>query len=140
MPGKSFVHGFSAVALSFALAAAAGAQTSAPSLPAPVQEGGVSYISGGFGQDQSGAFKAAIPSHSVTLVFSEAGGAYLADIPVQLESADGAHKVEMMAVGPYVLLDLPDGKYTAHAIHADRKISKNFTVAGNKGQRIGFTW
>ncbi len=108
-------------------------------LPAPQQQNGVSYITGGFGEEQSAAFKAAIPDYSVAMVFSEASGAYLADIAVQIKAAGGA-AVDIPSAGPYLLLNLPDGKYTAVASNGGKSLTRHFTVAGKKGQRIGFAW
>lgn len=113
----------------------------ADALPAPQQSGGVSYITGGFGDNQANAFKEAGAKHSVMMVFSETGGAYLADIPVQIKAKDEGASVDIKAAGPYLLIDLPDGAYTAQASHQGKTQSKNFTVSGQKkGQRISFTW
>lgn len=110
-------------------------------LPAPQQSGGVSYITGGFGDNQANAFKEAGAKHSVMMVFSETGGAYLADIPVQIKAKGDGANVDIKAAGPYLLIDLPDGAYTAQASHQGKTQSKDFTVSGQKkGQRISFTW
>lgn len=113
----------------------------AGALPAPQQSGGVSYITGGFGDNQANAFKEAGAKHSVMMVFSETGGAYLADIPVQIKAKGEGANVDIKAAGPYLLIDLPDGAYTAQASHQGKTQSKDFTVSGQKkGQRISFTW
>lgn len=113
----------------------------AGALPAPQQSGGVSYITGGFGDNQANAFKEAGAKHSVMMVFSETGGAYLADIPVQIKAKGEGANVDIKAAGPYLLIDLPDGSYTVQASHQGKSQSKDFTVSGQKkGQRISFTW
>ena len=111
-------------------------------MPAPQQAGGVTYITGGFGENQAGAFKEAGANYSIMMVFSETGGAYLADIPVQIKAkgkGEGTN-VDIAAAGPYLLMNLPDGNYTAQATHQGKSQSKDFKVSGQKGQRIAFTW
>lgn len=112
----------------------------AGALPAPQQSGGVTYITGGFGDNQANAFKEAGAKHSVMMVFSETGGAYLADIPVQIKAKGEGANVDIKAAGPYLLMDLPDGSYTAQATHQGKSQTKDFSVSGQKGQRISFTW
>ena len=119
----------------------AAGMTNVDSRPQPQEQNGVKYVSGGFGDAESSAFKQAIGDYSVALVFSEqAGGAYLADIPVKITSDGKGPDLEITSRGPYLLLDLPDGNYQAVATHNGRSMTRDFTVAGNKGQRIGFAW
>jgi len=112
----------------------------ANALPVPQQSGGVTYITGGFGDSQAHAFKEAGAKHSVMMVFSETGGAYLADIPVRIKAKGEGAAVDIKAAGPYLLVDLPDGSYTVEASHQGKSQTKDFTVSGKKGQRISFTW
>jgi hypothetical protein len=109
-------------------------------LPAPQQSGGVTYITGGFGDNQANAFKEAGAKHSIMMVFSETGGAYLADIPVQIKAKGDGANVDIKAAGPYLLVDLPDGDYTAQVTHQGKSQTKDFSISGQKGQRIAFTW
>ena len=115
------------------------AEGSKGGLPEPQQQNGVTYITGGFGDNESEAFKAAMADYSVGMVFSESGGAYLADIPVQIKGAGGTN-VDIKAAGPYLLMNLPEGKYTAIASHQGKSMNREFSVSGQKGQRISFTW
>jgi len=109
-------------------------------LPAPQQSGGATYITGGFGEDQAKAFREAGAKYSVVMVFSEAKGAYLADIPVQIKAKGGGANVDIPAAGPYLLVDLPNGNYTAQATYQGKIHTRNFRVSGQKGQRLSFTW
>lgn len=151
------LHYFPRVAGAFALSLAAGlvgAQTmpagadrpppapwspSEGGLPAAQQVDGVSYVTGGFGLDESTALKNAIADYSVGMVFSEASGAYVGDVQVRIEGAGNAPSANITASGPYLLLDLPNGSYSATATYQGKALTKRFTVSG-KGQRIGFAW
>ena len=95
------------------------AQTSmsASDLPVEQTQGEVRYRTGGIGLDESTAFKSAIGKHSAALVFTSHSGSaneYLADVPVTITDARG-REVLKVAAGPYLLLDLPAGSYTATA-------------------------
>ncbi len=129
-----------ATAISFGLCTHVVAQVEG--LPAEQQQGNVRYRSGGIGIDESTAFKTAIAQHSATLVFTSRGGGtntYLADVPVTVLDSRG-RTVLQAAVGPYLLLDLPDGKYTARAQHEGETLTRTFEVAGKKGVRVAFDW
>lgn len=108
-------------------------------LPAPQQVDGVTYVTGGFGVDESTAMKNAIADYSVGMVFSEASGAYVGNVQVRIDGAGNAPSVDLTANGPYLLLDLPNGSYTATATYTGKPLTRRFTVSG-KGQRIGFAW
>lgn len=134
----------SAMPGSAAPAASGDARFSSPPVdsarPTVQQTNGVSYITGGFGLDESEALKAAIPEYSVAMVFSEASGAYVADVPVNIKGTGGGASLDVTARGPYLLMNLPNGQYTATATYQGRELTRRFSVQGNKGQRVGFAW
>src|SRR5690606_10493406 len=104
------------------------------SLPAVQQVDGISYVTGGFGVDESTALKNAIADYSVGMVFSEQRGAYAGDVQVELEGTGAAPSASITSKGPYLLMNLPDGSYKATATWNGKPITKSFTVAGNRGQ------
>ena len=44
------------------------------------------------------------------------------------------------AVGPYLLVDLPAGSYTATARYQEQSITRKFSVGARKGTRVAFDW
>lgn len=128
----------------YVAAASTGAGSSqaavASALPPAQTVNGVTYISGGFGLEESTAMMAAIPQFSVAMIFAEANGAYLAYIPLRITGPQGFN-LELTSTGPILLMDLPDGQYTVTASYQGRDKTARFTVRGNnKGQRLVFAW
>lgn len=90
------------------------AQPAGP-LPPMRGEGAARYVCGGIGLDESTAFRSAMKDHPLALLFARADGAYVAEVRVRIEGADGRPVLAMRAGGPVCLIDLPAGRYVVHA-------------------------
>ena len=125
---------------------AAGVQTAlaAPTSLPPVQRSNdVTYLSGGIGIDQSTAIKDAMHGYPLVLEFAEktnAGNEYLADIPVQISGAHGKVLLDTDSHGPFMLVSLPDGRYTVTANYKGQqeRATVNIAPAGHAHQM--FVW
>lgn len=150
MKPHAILTGAGGLALALTMAAAGAQMPASPStamsgqtmsaLPQTRQVDGISYVTGGFGLDESTALKNAISDYSVGMVFSEKSGAYAGDVQVELKGSGSAPSASLTSSGPYLLMNLPDGRYSATATWNGKPITKSFTVSGNRGQRIGFAW
>jgi hypothetical protein len=83
-------------------------------LPAVQESGNVRFVSGGIGLDQSAAFKAAMGRYPLSLQIAhrENGrNAYTADAQVRILDRMGGVALETRAEGPFLLVDLPNGRY-----------------------------
>lgn len=104
------------------MALAAGTQAAlaadAPALSAmpPVRHhGDIAYVTGGIGESESTAMKQAMHRYPLSLEFfgkADGGNEYLADIPVAISDNQGKEILKARAQGPFMLVSLPDGKYT----------------------------
>ncbi|AMM24558.1 carboxypeptidase regulatory-like domain-containing protein [Variovorax sp. PAMC 28711] len=103
-----------AAALCMAGALQAQAQTP-PAMPAMKGEGAFRWICGGIGSDESTAFRAAMKSHPLSLLFARQDGAYVADVDVAIQREGGAPGFTLRATGPVCLVDVPAGRYTVQA-------------------------
>lgn len=110
---SSLRRGLAACAL-LSVAAAVLAQP-AGALPPMRGEGAARYVCGGIGLDESTAFRAAMKDHPLALLFARADGAYVAEVRVRIEGADGRPVLALRAGGPVCLIDLPAGRYVVHA-------------------------
>ncbi|RQH05524.1 carboxypeptidase regulatory-like domain-containing protein [Paraburkholderia dinghuensis] len=104
-----------------AWAATATTTDGAAVLPPLQHAGDIAYLSGGVGSDQSTAFKDAMPRYPLTLEFARHtasnGNAYLADVPVTITDMHGTTLLSTEAQGPFMLLSMPQGRYTVTARH-----------------------
>ncbi|KVD79398.1 carboxypeptidase regulator [Burkholderia sp. ABCPW 14] len=126
-----------AAALAFGLAGAASAQ---PGLPDAQQQGDVSFVSGGVGQDESTAFQRSESSWPLALRFTGAGGEYLADVHVSVLDAHGGEVLKTDARGPYMLVRLQPGRYTVHASYNGNEQTHAVTVPAKGGVKAAFSW
>lgn len=150
MPSRSISHALSffprAAALALALAGAACLAPAQAALPALQHQGGVEYVSGGIGIDESTAFKEAMSRFPLSMTFDQRApgqgpGDYVADVKVSItDGAGGKSVLDTTAQGPYLLVRLPDGKYRVKATYQGRTQTREVTIAGKKPVRLGFSW
>ncbi|ALX34803.1 hypothetical protein PATSB16_30490 [Pandoraea thiooxydans] len=128
------------LAVSLALAGAAAAQAPLPGELSPQRAGSVAYLSGGVGEDEVQAMRAAAPQYSLRMTFAQAGGAYLADVHVRIERADGAVVLSTITTGPFLYVELPPGTYRVRARYEGAAQERNVTIARQGSASPVFVW
>ena len=125
-------------ALVLGLAGAALAQNGLP----PVRTfGGVSYVTGGIGLDESTAIKAAETDFSLSLTFAATKrGEYLSDVKVSIKDKAGKTVLEAVSDGPMLLARLPAGVYRISAEHGGNALAKTVRVEPKGVTRAAFVW
>ena len=116
----------------------AGVVLAAGDLPPQQTFGGVSYITGGIGLDESTAIKAAEKDFTLSLVFAQTKrGEYLSDIKLSVK--DGCKTVlEAVSDGNMLLARLPVGVYKVSGLRWD---NTGETVRSSQGvTRAAFVW
>ncbi|MFL9959000.1 carboxypeptidase regulatory-like domain-containing protein [Paraburkholderia nemoris] len=110
----------------------------------PVQHaGGISYLSGGVGSDESTAIKGEMGNYPLVLEFAgktNAGNDYLADIPVQISDAHGTVVLDTSSRGPFILISLPNGRYTVTAIYNGKQVRRAVSVVTGAHAHEVFIW
>ncbi|KVN37352.1 carboxypeptidase regulator [Burkholderia stagnalis] len=130
-----------AAALAAGLAAgASGAYAQSDGLPAPRQQGDVSFVSGGVGQDESTAFQRNEAAWPLALRFTGAGGEFLADVHVRITDEKGAEVLKTDARGPYMLVKLPPGRYKVLASYQGKDQTRSVTITAKGSVKQAFTW
>lgn len=71
----------------------------------------VSWVSGGVGDDARDEMRKAAVDYNVLMVFSEARGHYLADVPFRITRRSGDTIYAGTSEGPLLYLKLPPGTY-----------------------------
>lgn len=109
-----------------------------PSPPPPVQQdGAVSVLNGGVGEDEVRWFKAQSPRYPLQVVISGRGGEYgVADMLRVLRGDEVVASVP--DAGPWVMLDLPPGRYTVEATFDGRSERRSVQVHGKGVQRLNW--
>jgi len=113
------------------------------SLPPPDHAGGVTYLSGGVGSDQSAAMKQEMRNYPLVLEFAghtSGGNDYLADIPVQIVDAHGNAVLSTVTRGPFLLASLPDGHYSVTATYNGLSKRRSVNVHASSHVHEVFLW
>jgi len=112
-------------------------------LPDVKTQGSVSFLTGGIGHDEALAMKHAESQYPLSMEFVEKAkphDEYLAAVAVTVKDHKGKTALDTISDGPYLLADLPAGKYTVHAIYDGKTLTKDATVVKGKPQQLVFDW
>ncbi|WP_296225681.1 hypothetical protein [Ralstonia sp. UBA689] len=94
----------------------------------PKIQGGVTYVSGGVGQDEVEAMHRIARDYSVRLTFVGKGGEYLSDIDTHIRTARGAAVLAVVSEGPLLYVRLPSGSYRVSASYNGEEKQTTITV------------
>jgi hypothetical protein len=98
------------------------------------------FSCGGVGQEDQARMKAEAARHDLLVTFSAAGGAYLADIDVEI-SHGGKVVLQGRCGGPLMLVDLaPKGSYEIRATSGGKTQRKSINVVAGKPANVSFVW
>jgi hypothetical protein len=102
--------------------------------------GGVSYVSGGVGEDSIGRLSSIAGDFNLKLVFALKAGDYLSDVKVTITNTAGKTLVDAMSEGPWFLTKLPAGNYQVVATFAGSAEKRSVAVGGSKLKTVDFRW
>lgn len=151
MNARSVQYKTAALSLAATLTLVLGAQgafaatmnNAANGLPPVQHAGGIAYVSGGIGSDQSAAFKAATAHYPLSLEFarqSADGNEYLADVPVTIADTHGQTLLSTRTLGPFMLVALPRGHYVVSASHDGKTVKHTVDVGKTAHEHEAFVW
>jgi hypothetical protein len=110
-------------------------------MPQVQQQGDVSFVSGGVGEDESKALQSARREWPLSRVFTGPGSDYLADVNVDIVDAHHAQVLNATSRGPYMLVQLPPGRYIVQASYKNNDQSKRVTIPANgSAKTTAFYW
>ncbi|ASW03506.1 hypothetical protein [Paraburkholderia aromaticivorans] len=112
----------------------------AQSLPQPASQNGVSYITGGVGQDEVQAFRAAAPRYNLRMTFASKAGSYLSDVDVTITSGAGRRVLTVRTEGPFLFVRLPAGRYQIGAQRRHITETRRVQVPARGGAELRFYW
>lgn len=101
---------------------------------------GISYVSGGVGDDSIAKLEALARDFNVKLVFALQSGNYVSDVKVVIADAKGKTLVDATSAGPWFLVKLPAGSYQVVATFAGKDVKRSVTAGKAKLQTVDFRW
>lgn len=136
---KNLAHWILALGLAAPLLAGA-ADSGAPVLQ-PVTQGGMTYVSGGFGLGERQALNDVAGDYNLKLVFAEKGtGAYLSDVKLSIVDMKGQKVLEAVSDGPWFFVKLAPGRYTITAGPEGENRVQQVRVGGDRLTTRYFYW
>ncbi len=107
----------------------------------PRTEGGVTFVSGGIGQEGLDAVNAVKSGYNLRLLFAIQGtGTYLADVKVKLLDQKGNTLLDTDSEGPYFLAKVSPGRYKVIVENKGRAITKSAEVSAKGAVSLSFYW
>jgi hypothetical protein len=117
-------------ALSLGTAAAQGAITEGRTAD------GHRYVTGGIGTEEVDALRQQAPSFSLQLITAARTGAYLANTQVRILGQGNNVVLDTAIDAPWLLVDLPAGRYTVQATYDGKTIERRLSIGGGKPQQV----
>lgn len=112
-----------------------------PALPAlqTQQQGNVTFISGGAGDEDRDALKQVENQYNLRLLFAARNGDYLAGVAVTLSDMRGNAVLDTIADGPLFYARVPPGRYRLTVSNQGQSQSRDISI-GNGAVRQDFYW
>lgn len=105
-------------------------------------EGDIAYVTGGVGRCEAQEMRRIAKDYQLELVFvrkTSWSESFLAGIPLQITNSKREVVLDTQTDGPYLLANLPDGRYSITAEYNGVTKTENVLVQ-KKHQRIVFVW
>jgi hypothetical protein len=112
-------------------------------LPPEQTQGGVTYVSGGIGEEQTQAFELAASRYPLALEFAikhAPRAEYTANVHVVVTDTQGTRLLDTHSDGPFLLAKLPAGRYTVTAERHQQTLTKTVHIANHKPTHVMFLW
>ena len=101
---------------------------------------GVSYLSGGFGEDERERLRSITGGDNLELSFALQSKEYLGTANVLIKDAKGYNVLEAVSEGPLFFVDLLAGSYTVEATAMGKTLKQAVHVSSQGHARVYFAW
>lgn len=108
--------------------------------PTPVQQGEVTYITGGIGDDEIEAMKASVGAYNLLISNAEKDNSFTAGIDVTIRDGHGQVVLDAKDTGPLLYIKLAPGDYTLDALYHGVENVKDITIVPGRSTEINLVW
>ena len=106
----------------------------------PMQQNGITYLSGGIGEDEARAIGQA-QGYNLHMTFAIGPeNKYVPDVYVTVQSASGQTLLTLSDAGPLVYVQLPPGKYSVVATRNGEERRDTAEVGSGAARNLVFHW
>ncbi|MBC3365145.1 carboxypeptidase regulatory-like domain-containing protein [Pseudomonas sp. SWRI154] len=106
----------------------------------PTQQNGITYLSGGIGEDEARAIGQA-QGYNLHMTFAIGPeNKYVPDVDVTVQKVSGQAVLTLSDAGPLVYVQLPPGKYTVVATRNGEERRDTAEVGSGAARKLVFHW
>jgi len=131
------------IGLAVAIGAFSAAARADDAMPAERTQGSVTYVSGGIGKDESTALKQAASRYSLSIEMASTASPraqYVSDVKIDIRDQKGATVLNVTSDGPFLLANLPPGRYTVSAARNGSSQQRAIVIGPGAHQRVMFSF
>ena len=124
---RRFAAGWTALGIVGAAVGVAPAGVLAMTMPAEERNGQVTYVTGGIGKSEAHLFERRLARHGLVIELLEHAGKtveFTANAQVKVVDAHGHEVLDTRAGGPFLLVDVPPGRYSVVAMLGHARLRK----------------
>jgi hypothetical protein len=101
---------------------------------------GISYVSGGVGDEQQEALKSASKQFNLRLTLAGNRGHYMGGAEVRIDDPTGKTLLSTSANGPLFFAKVPPGTYKVHATSEGKTFTREITIPQQGHRELTMTW
>jgi hypothetical protein len=106
----------------------------------PMQQNGITYLSGGIGEDEARAIEQA-QGYNLHMTFAIGPeNKYVPDVAVTVQDVPGQTLLTLSDAGPLVYVQLPPGKYSVVATRSGEERRDTAEVGSGAARKLVFHW
>mgnify|MGYP000910258691 CR=1 FL=1 len=109
-------------------------------LPQIYQQGDVSFLSGGIGENETEALREVKEQYNLRVTSADKNGEYRGDTRIIISDAQGTVVLDTVSAGPLLYTNLPNGRYTVDGYSEGQSKRKAVKVVKGKHARVHFSW
>lgn len=94
------------------------------------------YVAGGVGTEEVEALRQEAPAFSLQMISAARTGAYLAGTQVRITAPGNNVILDTTIDGPWLLVDLPGGRYTVRATHSGNTVERQLNIDPARPHRL----
>ncbi|MGV8917859.1 MAG: carboxypeptidase regulatory-like domain-containing protein [Pseudomonas sp.] len=106
----------------------------------PGEQNGVTYLSGGVGQDETQAIRQTRGYNLHLEFFAGPADEFTTDVDVSIESANGKQWLRLDRAGPILLVKLPQGQYQLTFSRNGNTKKQNVAIDGSTAKSVNVHW
>jgi len=103
------------------------------------QTGGITYVSGGIGQEESDEMEASQQNYNLRVTNADRTGHFSGDTRIVISDMKN-HPLLDTSVGPLFYADLPNGRYIVEGFNEVQSKKQTIHIVGRAPVRIHFIW